>query len=39
MEFLDSYLTASGAIVDIRMVGVHKVGGVLAYHTAAGLKN
>lgn len=39
MQLLHSHLAAAGAIVNIRMVGIHKVGGVFAYYAAAGLQN
>lgn len=39
MHLLHGHLTAAGAVIDIRMIRIHKVGGVLAYNTAAGLQN
>lgn len=37
MQFLNGYLTTTSAIVDIRVIGIHKVSGVLSYNTAARL--
>lgn len=39
MQLLHSHLAAARAVKHIRMIGIHKVRGIFAYHAAAGLKN